>query len=557
MYHILIVDQEEHLLWALERNLFAGREDIKVQTALSGEEGLAILEREAIDLLISDIKMPGLVDGFEFILRAKEIAPDVRMMIITAFGTRRIQNVAERIGISHYVEKPFTVEELRAAVLEVLDEKEGFQGVLSELELTDIIQMLCLGKQTALLHLKHRDHRGRIVFDAGAVVHGEFDGITGVEAIYEMLDLKKGDIFMQTDYVPGERSIEMGWQDMLLEGVRRTDERRLEEAPKQTGQELFSDKVENEGTEQWEEKARTVAPLGIGVGELGLGGDHGAALLFSEEEFEAMSKANAAGAEEEVYSAVEGVADVKNSWVASTTSEEDAAVIRDEGEDESPGPQEGGGAESSSSVFDPPSRQISVGEVYSWIAEQSEAMDVESHRGDLPGERKRQSTSPGMTAIVNPGIFAEESGEVELVAAPAPNGRHSMDDEERAFTQREQSALEEFVRECPGLRATTLFSFVEGEVQESMTLTNLDDYDERGAAERMAEVFSGASRAVRALSRGDELLEVQLVLGQEYVLLRRIEGSSTIHLVLVDRQVSLGIALVLMRQLGRQLRADA
>src|SRR5690554_2634497 len=173
MYHILIVDEEEHLLWALERNLFPQRQDIVVHTARSGEDGLRILDGQPIDLLISDIKMPGSVDGFQLILRAKEMAPDARVMIITAFGTHRIQNFAERIGISHYIEKPFTVDEVRDAILEILNEKEGFQGVLSDLELTDIIQMLCLAKRTALLHLKHRDHRGRIVFDAGEVTHAE------------------------------------------------------------------------------------------------------------------------------------------------------------------------------------------------------------------------------------------------------------------------------------------------------------------------------------------------------------------------------------------------
>src|SRR5699024_5459782 len=140
-----------------------------------------------------------------------------------------IQNFAERIGISHYIEKPFTVDELRQAVLEVLDEEEGFQGVLSDLELTDIIHMLCLARRTAIWHLKHRDHRGKIVFDGGEVVHGEFDGVIGAEAIYQMLELRQGDIFMQSDYEPVKRTVTMGWQDLLLEGVKRTDERRMQE----------------------------------------------------------------------------------------------------------------------------------------------------------------------------------------------------------------------------------------------------------------------------------------------------------------------------------------
>lgn len=224
MHHVLIVDEEEHLLWALEKNLFPERDDISIITANSGERGFELLKDHSVDLLICDIKMPGRVDGFQLILRAKEVAPEARVVIMTAFGTQRIQNFADRIGVTHYIEKPFNVGELRDVILEILDEKEGFQGVLSDLELTDIIQMLCLAKRTTLLHLKHRDHRGKIVFERGEVVHSEFDAVVGQEAVHRMLALRQGDIFMQTDFSIDERTITTSWQDLLLEGMRQSDE---------------------------------------------------------------------------------------------------------------------------------------------------------------------------------------------------------------------------------------------------------------------------------------------------------------------------------------------
>lgn len=218
MFHILIVDEEEHLLWALENNLLPERDDLVIMTASTGELGLELLREHPIDVLICDIKMPGKVDGFQLILRAKEVAPDARVVIMTAFGTNRIQNLAERIGITHYIEKPFSVSDLRNVVLELLDAKEGFQGVLSDLELTDIIQMLCLAKRTSMLHLKHNEHRGKIVFERGDVVHAEFDEIVGAQAVYAMLALKQGDIYMQTDFANEQHTIHVGWQDLLLKG---------------------------------------------------------------------------------------------------------------------------------------------------------------------------------------------------------------------------------------------------------------------------------------------------------------------------------------------------
>lgn len=226
MHNVLIVDEESQLLSTLAEELFPDRDNIHILTATDGEAALEHLRQSAIDLLISDIKMPGKVDGFQLILRAKEIAPDARVIIITAFGSHRVQNFADRIGITHYIEKPFDMQDLREAVLEILDEKEGFQGVLNDLELTDIIQMLCLARRTALLHLKHRDRRGRIVFEQGEVTHATFDELVGEDAIYRMLALRQGDIFMQSDFRNDQRTIELGWQDLLFEGVRRADEER-------------------------------------------------------------------------------------------------------------------------------------------------------------------------------------------------------------------------------------------------------------------------------------------------------------------------------------------
>ncbi|WP_158542344.1 DUF4388 domain-containing protein [Lujinxingia litoralis] len=517
MYHILIVDEEEHLLWALERNLFPQRQDIIVHTARSGEDGLRILDQQPIDLLISDIKMPGAVDGFQLILRAKEMAPDARVMIITAFGTHRIQNFAERIGISHYIEKPFTVDEVRDAILEILNEKEGFQGVLSDLELTDIIQMLCLAKRTALLHLKHRDHRGRIVFDHGEVTHAEFDGEVGPEAVYEMLALRQGDIFMQSDFEPMAPTIDMGWQDLLLEGVRRTDERRFEEE-QQIGPSIggaVSGNVEPVLDLDDEDftPGRTLTPMGGGAetvfsssfetepSQPGLAdSSSSAALLFSQAELDEM-----AAASEDVLETAEPLAS--------------------------------GGIEELS--------EVELGPVMS--------------QSDFPGERKRRKTSPGMSAVSAQVVVTEESGEFELFAAPALNGRHV--DEELATSVPELSPaegeshplLEDFVRECPGLRATGLVDAKSGQPLEFLALRGDRSFEESELSMRMAEVFRRAHRSVQALHADDALEEMQMAMAGDYVLIRALRGTPFVHLAVIEREASLGIALVLMRQLGRRL----
>ncbi len=652
MYHILIVDEEEHLLWALERNLFPERDDVQVHSAGSGDEGLQILEDQSIDLLISDIKMPGEIDGFQLILRAKEKVPDARVMIITAFGTHRIKNFAERIGISHYIEKPFTVDELRNAILEILDEKEGFQGVLSDLELTDIIQMLCLAKRTALLHLKHRDHRGRIVFDAGDVVHAQFDGEVGPEAVYAMLDLRQGDIFMQSDFEPVDRTIDMGWQDMLLEGVKRTDEQRLERQQEQTRQDL------SDGDWERDSEGRTKTPMGMGAPTMSEGPtlaeasestleEASGGMLFSEAELEEISKASEAAIEERKSDDEDYEDDAIAVSDDEIISEEPApeyeeepkpeSEIASEPESENP-PQSEGQAESTpapkvgaeeqeepqgtpridehvvseddgeelvdlgqdtdeqtlNSPDDAPAVVASDGsDADDWSRaqpEQEEAPTVEVSKEmfavavqqaqsagkrqeeeaidsdeETASNRERHGTSPGMAAVsakppaAKPpeGLTTEESGEFELFAAPALNGRTSpVGHQGSASSQVSGPAMEEFIEECPGLKATALVSMSDGEAMEFVNLGYDDGLAREWLTNRVAEAFGRAQRSVRALDPTDEIEELQLIVNGDYLLVRALNNRSQIHLAIVDREVSLGIALVLMRQFARQVRQD-
>ena len=624
MYHILIVDEEEHLLWALERNLFPERADVVVHTAGTGEEGLEILQDESIDLLISDIKMPGDVDGFQLILRAKEMVPDARVMIITAFGTNRIQNFAERIGISHYIEKPFTVDELRNAVLEILDEKEGFQGVLSDLELTDIIQMLCLAKRTALLHLKHRDHRGRIVFEAGAVTHAEFDGEVGPDAVFEMLELRQGDIFMQSDFDETEQTIDMGWQDLLLEGVKRTDEQRLERQREQTRQEMKDGGAKQTPVSNPDPAARTKTPMGMGAptmdnempqvpqaSESSL--EESSSMLFSEEELEEISRASEAAVEVETVESDEdqeagddardrgqpapapapeaqpaqkpsnpqvvteqaGVgdegwaeleADVDRSQNGQPQGQPAPAPLQsDVGQNDS----ENAGAESNppfgagSEFEDASDSPFSVGAGRLGGDSQSLAQDdswgsdtaiaePDNHQESRQSRRKRRrsDTSPGMATVAPPmpAETTEDSGEYELFAAPALNGRHSRDQAPADSPDEMTAAIEEFMGECPGLKATAVLSAEDGGAARYFNLAYDDGLDQQLLTPRLREVFSRASRSVNALHHQDQLQELQLVLDDSYLLMRAIDEKALIHLAIVDRKVSLGIALVLMRQ---------
>ncbi len=110
---LLIVDDELHVRESLSQWF---REDgYAVAAAASGREALAMLGRRPFDVVISDIKMPGM-DGLELQRRIREIAPDVAVILITAYASVATAVRALKEGAYDYLVKPFDPEELSRVV---------------------------------------------------------------------------------------------------------------------------------------------------------------------------------------------------------------------------------------------------------------------------------------------------------------------------------------------------------------------------------------------------------------------------------------------------------
>jgi HD-like signal output (HDOD) protein len=107
---ILIVDDETSILKAVRRTLIP--EGFTVLTAESGKEGLEILEKEKIDLIISDYKMPEM-NGFEFLKQVKKLYPKIYRIILSGYIEEGIVSEAILKGIaSTFIGKPWEIDVL-------------------------------------------------------------------------------------------------------------------------------------------------------------------------------------------------------------------------------------------------------------------------------------------------------------------------------------------------------------------------------------------------------------------------------------------------------------
>lgn len=99
----------------------------QVSTAEDGPQALEILEKEKLGIIIADLVMPGM-DGIELMKRAKEIVPNVEVIIITAYGSIPTAISAIREGAYDYIEKPFCPERAELLIEKVVER----QGLIEE-----------------------------------------------------------------------------------------------------------------------------------------------------------------------------------------------------------------------------------------------------------------------------------------------------------------------------------------------------------------------------------------------------------------------------------------
>src|SRR5262249_23967363 len=115
--HVLIVDDEEAVCWALGRAL--GREGYKATVAASAELALAAVDRQRPDVVILDIRLPGM-DGLTALGRLRERLPEVPVIVVTAFGNLDSAVKAVEGGAFEYLTNPFDLSQALDAVSRAL-----------------------------------------------------------------------------------------------------------------------------------------------------------------------------------------------------------------------------------------------------------------------------------------------------------------------------------------------------------------------------------------------------------------------------------------------------
>ncbi len=118
---VLIIEDDNRMREALGQIM--SREGYFVETAASGEEAMRLFKEGYYDLVISDLKLPG-IDGIEVLKAIREFRPQTAFIVITAYATIDSAVEAMKQGAEDYISKPFNLEEIRLVVRKVFEKRD-------------------------------------------------------------------------------------------------------------------------------------------------------------------------------------------------------------------------------------------------------------------------------------------------------------------------------------------------------------------------------------------------------------------------------------------------
>jgi len=113
--YILVVDDEGAIRYSISKTL--QRVGYQVHTAASGEEALEMMQHQEYDVVLTDIRMPGLT-GVELLSQIKQTAPDAVVILLTGYASLETAIESLRLGAHDYLVKPSSSQNIRQSVAE-------------------------------------------------------------------------------------------------------------------------------------------------------------------------------------------------------------------------------------------------------------------------------------------------------------------------------------------------------------------------------------------------------------------------------------------------------
>ncbi len=226
--NVLIVDDDQEMLLSVKEGLEKYDETFSVIIAGDGEVAVDKLRTDPVSLVVTDLKMPRM-NGFTLLAHIMERYPDIPVIIITAYSTPEMEKQARLGGAVGYIEKPFMIEDLARKIVAAL-RQESDGGTLHGISSGTFLQLIEMEQKTCTIRVMDRNsgRKGVLFFRKGELMDARVNGLSGVQAAYEIFSWDEVNLSIQNSCQKEEKKIDGDLQGILLEAMRLKDEANVE-----------------------------------------------------------------------------------------------------------------------------------------------------------------------------------------------------------------------------------------------------------------------------------------------------------------------------------------
>ena len=220
MTSVLIVDDDVAFRTTIGRDLTD--QGFSVALAHNAEEAVEVLTARSIDVMLTDLRMPG-GDGIDLLENIRTISARTRAILMSGYASARDYQRAIECGAVRVLCKPFTSSELLQAIRQAVDCETGFRGSIHGLSLVDLLQMFHYARRSLAIAVDGLAP-GHVFLEDGHVIHAVYRDQHGESALRAILAMPAGSL--RTMVLPPltPHSITREFRALLLDSLRTLDE---------------------------------------------------------------------------------------------------------------------------------------------------------------------------------------------------------------------------------------------------------------------------------------------------------------------------------------------
>jgi len=217
---VLIVDDDRVILRIITNALKEHRE-LEVMTALDGKEAINLLNREEIDMVVTDLYMP-VINGLQLLYYMTKNHSGTPVIVLTGRGSKEIESRIKALGDFQYFEKPLDMNVLSEILLKTLYSAPA--GQIHGISTASFLQLIDIEEKICTLKIKSDKRFGRLYFSKGELIAAETGELRGEEAAFDIISWDNSVIEIENVCNKTKREINKSLMHILMESARIKDE---------------------------------------------------------------------------------------------------------------------------------------------------------------------------------------------------------------------------------------------------------------------------------------------------------------------------------------------